>query len=130
MGIISPQYDVVGLAANGRILLDQAARLRPDIVVLDISMPEMNGIQAAVKLSGLYPRLKIIFVTQQLDRSYVRAAFRAGASGYVCKQSASNEILTAIHNALTGEIFTSPLLAKELLLAPGGACARRGEGLQ
>ena len=81
-------------------------------------MPEMSGIQAAVRLTTLYPRLKVIFVTQQLDLSYVRAAYRAGAAGYVCKQSASNEILMAIEKVLRGGVFTTPLLAQELSLSP------------
>lgn len=116
--IISPLYEVVGIVPNGRVLLDETPRLKPDLVCLDISMPEMNGIQAAVKLTEKFPRLKIIFVTQQLDLSYVRAAFRAGASGYVCKQSASNEILTAIQRVLQGGTFTTPLLAEELRISP------------
>ena len=116
--VISPFHDIVGIAPDGRVLLEEVARLKPDVVFLDISMPGINGIQAAVKLSSQYPRLKIIFVTQQLDLSYVKAAYRAGARGYVCKQSASNEILTAIQHVLAGRVFTTPLLAKELSLSP------------
>ncbi len=116
--ILAPSYDVAGIAPNGRVLLEMAAQLKPDVVFLDISMPEMSGIQAAVRLTTLYPRLKVIFVTQQLDLSYVRAAYRAGAAGYVCKQSASNEILMAIEKVLRGGVFTTPLLAQELSLSP------------
>ncbi len=116
--ILAPQYDLAGIATNGRVLLEMAAELQPEVVFLDISMPEMSGIQAAVKLSTLYPRLKIIFVTQQLDLSYVRAAYRAGAAGYVCKQSAGSEILMAIEKVLRGGTFTTPLLAQELSLSP------------
>ena len=116
--IISPFYDVVGIARNGRVMLDDAHRLKPDLVCLDVSMPEMNGIQTAVQLAEQLPKLKIIFVTQQLDLTYVRAAFRAGASGYVSKQSASNEILTAIQEVLRGATFITPLLAEELLMSP------------
>lgn len=80
---------------NGKAVLEDVAALKPDVVCMDISMPEMNGMQAAVKLSQLYPRIKIVFVTQQLEVPYVKPAFRADAMGYVCKQSACDEILIA-----------------------------------
>jgi DNA-binding NarL/FixJ family response regulator len=111
--MLAPDYDVVGVAANGRDLLESVAKLSPDLVCLDISMPEMNGLQAAVRLSELYPKLKIVFVTQQLDLPYVKAAFRAGAAGYVCKQSASEEIHTAVKQVLSGRRFLTPLIAAD-----------------
>jgi DNA-binding NarL/FixJ family response regulator len=116
--ILAPAYDIVAIAPNGRVVLEYATRLKPDLVCLDISMPQMNGIQTAVMLAEQLPKLKIIFVTQQLDLSYVRAAFRAGALGYVSKQSASNEILTAIQKVLRGGTFITPLLAEELVMSP------------
>lgn len=111
--VLSPLCEVVGIVHNGRALLDCAAKLKPDLVCLDISMPEVNGIQAAAKLSESFPQLKLVFVTQQLDRVYVRAAFQAGASAYVCKQSASSEILTAVQIVLSGGTYITPLLAEE-----------------
>lgn len=114
--ILTPMCDVVGIVQNGRALLEDAARLQPDLVCLDISMPEMNGIKAAMKLSEMFPALKLVFVTQQLDRVYVRAALRAGASAYVSKQSASSEILTAVEAVLQGKLFITPLLAEEASL--------------
>jgi DNA-binding NarL/FixJ family response regulator len=84
--------------------------LRPDVVVLDIGMPEMNGIEAAQRVNKLLPDCKIVFVTQQLDPAYVYAAFKAGARAYVAKQSASNELVEAIHRALRNHYYVSSLV--------------------
>jgi DNA-binding NarL/FixJ family response regulator len=108
--LLLEKYDVVGISPNGRRLLADAAILKPDVVVMDVGMPELNGIDAAVQLSKLLPAVKIVFVTQQIDIQYLRAAFRAGAVGYVAKQSATSELLIAISNALVGKIYVTPLL--------------------
>jgi len=111
--ILSAEYDVVGISPNGRALLDDAMRLNPDVVCLDIAMPELNGIEAAMQLARTAPRIKIVFVTQQIDLQYLRAAFRAGARAYVAKQSASQEMLEALRRVLDGRRYISPLMAKE-----------------
>jgi DNA-binding NarL/FixJ family response regulator len=113
-GLLAETYDIVGISANGRRLLADAAALKPDIIVLDIGMPELNGIDAAVQLSKLVPEAKLVFVTQQIDAQYLRAAFRAGGTAYVAKQSASHELLAAIKCALAGEIYVTPLLKDAL----------------
>jgi DNA-binding NarL/FixJ family response regulator len=113
-GLLAETYDIVGISANGRRLLADAAALKPDIIVLDIGMPELNGIDAAVQLSKLVPEAKLVFVTQQIDAQYLRAAFRAGGTAYVAKQSASHELLAAIKCALAGEIYVTPLLKNAL----------------
>jgi DNA-binding NarL/FixJ family response regulator len=77
-------------------------------------MPELNGIDAAVQLGKILPSAKLVFVTQQVDVQYLRAAFRAGATGYVAKQSATRELLIAIQKALSGEIYVTPLLKDAL----------------
>jgi DNA-binding NarL/FixJ family response regulator len=117
-GLLSREYEVVGIASNGRQLVQDALRLRPDLVVLDVSMPELNGIEAAGQLNRLLPKAKLVFVTQMIDPQYLRAAFRAGASGYVAKQSASNELLTALRQAIEGTPYVTPLLQDKVAYAP------------
>jgi DNA-binding NarL/FixJ family response regulator len=112
--LLAEHYDVVGISPNGRRLLVDAGILKPDVIVLDVGMPELNGIEAALQLSRLVPRAKLVFVTQQIDVQYLRAAFRAGAVAYVAKQSATQELLTAIQRALFGKIYVTPLLKDAL----------------
>lgn len=111
-GILHPEYDVVGISSNGRQLLSDAERLLPDIVTLDIGMPLLNGLEAAKQLQRLWPRTRIVFVTQHVDIRYLRAALAAGAIGFVAKQSASSELLTAVRHALHNRVFVTPLLAE------------------
>ncbi len=112
-GLLASEYDVLGIATDGRMLLRDAVAMRPEIICLDIGMPEMNGIQAAAELSRQLPRAKLVFVTQQLELPYLRAAFHAGASGYVAKQSASTELLEGLRQVLGGRQYITPLLAAE-----------------
>src|SRR3954454_9415556 len=108
--LLAADYDIVGTASNGRDLLKQAQSLRPDVIVLDVAMPELNGIEAARQLTQILPKTKLVFVTQQLDRDYVRAAFQTGASAYVAKQSASTELLAAMRRAIHGKYYVTPLI--------------------
>ena len=110
--LLANDFEIVGAAANGRDLLAMAVRLRPDVILLDVGMPEMNGIEAARRLAKTLPSAKIIFVTQRLDRAYLHAAFSSGAMGYVTKQSAASELVQAIHSALEGRYYV-PALAGE-----------------
>jgi DNA-binding NarL/FixJ family response regulator len=106
--LLSTDFEIAGTAADGRTMLAEAERLQPDAVVLDIGMPDMNGIEAANRLNKLLPAAKIVIVTQQLDQAYVHAAFTVGAKAYVSKQSASTELVNAIHRALEGRYYVSP----------------------
>ena len=112
--LLAEKYEVVGIAPDGRRLIAQAARTRPDVIVLDIAMPELNGIDAAAQLIRILPSVKLVFVTMQIDIQYLRAAFRAGGIGYVGKQSATRELLIAIQRALAGQIYVTPLLKDAL----------------
>ena len=103
--LLEADFDVIGTASNGRELLTMLNSMTPDVIVLDIAMPELNGIEAARLISKSYPNVKLVFVTQQIDRHYIQAAFRAGASAFVSKQSASTELQGAIHNALRGQTY-------------------------
>jgi DNA-binding NarL/FixJ family response regulator len=87
--------------------------LNPDVVVIDVGMPELNGIEAARRLAKLVPNAKIVFITQQLSTEYVHAAFAAGAMGYVAKQSATSELVTAIEMALANRFYVTPHASKE-----------------
>ena len=106
--LLSTEFEVVGTAPNGRVLLEEAERLKPDVVVLDVGMPELNGIEAANRLTKLLPRAKIVIVTQQLAPAYIHAAFAAGAKAYVSKQSASDELIAAIRMALEDRYYVTP----------------------
>ncbi|MDY0390326.1 response regulator [Desulfobulbus oligotrophicus] len=114
-GLLEPAYQLVGIVEDGRALLEAADRLVPDVVVADISMPLLNGIEAVRQLKKKNPELAVVFLTMHLDVAYAASAFEAGASGYVLKHSASSELLTAIDNALKGRTYITPMLAGELL---------------
>ncbi len=98
--ILEPECEVVGAVEDGRSLLAAAEQLKPDIILLDISMPLLNGVEAARRLRAAAPDAKMIFVTMHADATYVTGAFRAGASGYVLKRCASMELLNAVRRVL------------------------------
>jgi DNA-binding NarL/FixJ family response regulator len=105
--ILEPHFEVVGTAIDGMQLLEFAAELLPDMVVLDIAMPRMNGLDAARKLKLATPNVKIVFMTMIEDPYLVGEAFRAGASGFVMKQAAGLELITAITQILRGGTYIS-----------------------
>lgn len=115
--LLGDRVDVVGTVGDGRSLLAANERLQPDIVLLDISMPQLNGFDAAQQLRRASPNARIIFVTMHDDPDYVQAALRTGALGYVVKSAASSELLTAVDAAMRGETFVSPQVAA----APDGS---------
>lgn len=107
--ILEREYQILGTAKNGREAVEKAVQLKPDLIVLDVSMPELNGIEAMRQIQRYGCSAKIIFVTQQLESAYIRAALDAGAMGYVAKQSASSELLLAVRLALAGRYYVTPL---------------------
>jgi DNA-binding NarL/FixJ family response regulator len=111
--LLASEFEIVGVASNGRALVEDARLLNPDAIVLDVGMPELNGIEAARILSKILPSTKLIFVTQQLASSYLQAAFAAGAKAYVAKQSAASELLTAIQMAMRDRYYVTPLAGSE-----------------
>jgi DNA-binding NarL/FixJ family response regulator len=113
--ILEPQFEVVGSVGNGRDLLAAAERLRPDVIVADISMPLLNGIEAARRIRKMPHAPKIVFLTMHEDPTFATAALRAGASGYVVKRSPPAEIIAAIQEAVRGGVYISPLVAGDLL---------------
>lgn len=110
--ILEPRCEVVGMASNGRELLKAAPMLQPDIIVLDIAMPELNGLDAARHLKSSMPKLKIIFMTMNEDPDLVGEAFRAGASGFLLKQGAALELTDAIEKVLKGGSYVTPSAAE------------------
>ena len=113
--LLEDRCEVVGAAEDGRTLLRMAQELQPDIVTLDISMPQLNGVDAARKLKKMLPRTRLIFVTMHADPAYVNEAFKAGASGYLLKRSAGSELLQAIQSVMDGQCYVTPLVAKGLV---------------
>jgi len=106
--LLEPEFEVVGAVEDGRALLAAARTLKPDVVLLDISMPLLNGIDAARRLRKSCPASKMIFVTMHDAGAYVKAAFEAGGSGYVLKRAALRELILAIHEVLAGGSYVSP----------------------
>src|SRR5215470_1517009 len=110
--LLEPHYDVVGAVADGRSLLDVAPQLNPDVVILDIGMPLMNGLEAGVRLKELMPTLKLVVLTMNDDPDLAVQAMRTGVSAYLLKNSAAEELLRAIQMALKGKTYVTPLIAK------------------
>jgi DNA-binding NarL/FixJ family response regulator len=113
-GVLEPRCEVVGTVGDGRALLAAAARLQPDIVVLDIAMPHLNGLDAARQLKTTMPRAKLIFMTMNEDPYLVGEAFRAGASAFLVKQAAALELTDAIELVLKGGSYVTPSIGEGL----------------
>jgi DNA-binding NarL/FixJ family response regulator len=113
--LLEPEYELVGRVENGRDLLRAAEELAPDVIVTDISMPLLNGIEALRRLKKANPNVRVVFLTVHADVSYVAEAFRAGASGYVLKQSAAEELRSAIRAVHDGHRYVTSLIARDLL---------------
>jgi DNA-binding NarL/FixJ family response regulator len=112
--VLEPHYEVVGAVLDGRALLEAAAKLQPDIIVLDIAMPELNGLDAARQLKHTMPRVKLIFLTVNKDPYIVQETFRAGASAFLLKQAAALELTDAIEQVLKGGTYVTPRIAEGL----------------
>lgn len=106
---------VVGEAADGRTALGLCATLRPDLVVMDIAMPELNGIEATRQLTAQHPRIRVVALSMNADRRYVVAMFEAGAWGYLVKSSASEELIRAIRAVANDEKYVSPSVASAVV---------------
>jgi DNA-binding NarL/FixJ family response regulator len=132
--LLADTVEVVDAVEDGRALLAAAERLRPEVIVLDISMPLLNGLDAARQLAKVSPTSKLVFVTMHADPAYVRQAFRAGARGYVVKSAVSSQLVAAIAAVLAGERYLSPIpgvdLAEVLSDAPPGPDAPGQAGAQ
>jgi DNA-binding NarL/FixJ family response regulator len=113
--LLAEDFELVGAVEDGRALVAAAKKLQPDVIVADITMPHLNGIDAIVQLRKDNAHIKVVFLTMHLDPAYARRALEAGAAGFVVKHSASAELVMAIHAALKGQTFITPALASEVL---------------
>jgi len=115
--LLSAEFDLVGVVEDGRALIAAARQLRPDVIVADITMPHLNGIDALVQLKQEDPAVRVVFLTMHPEVAYARRALEAGAAGYVLKHSAPAELTAAIRAALAGKTYISPAVAGEVLRA-------------
>jgi DNA-binding NarL/FixJ family response regulator len=115
--ILDAQADmeIVGEAANGRQAVDLAEQLRPDVVVMDVSMPELNGIEATRRLASSLPRARVVALSMHKDSVYVREILRAGARGYLLKDSGAADLVAAIRAVASGESYLSPAVSNAVL---------------
>lgn len=115
--LLEPNFDLVGTAGDGWALLESAERLKPDVIVVDVSMPLLNGIEAVRRLKKANPRCKVVILSMHEDVQIAAESLRAGASGYVLKHSAAETLSHAISEVLKGHTFVSPRIAKDVMFA-------------
>ena len=125
--LLMDEFDLVETVRDGRALVEAADRLRPDVVVTDISMPTLNGLDAMRELRTAGVETRVVVLTMHADERLVAAAFRAGASAYVLKQSAGEELISAIQAAFEGRLYLTPLIRKDLATVLAEARGRTGE---
>src|SRR5438445_6867693 len=112
--LLEPQHEVIATVRDGRELLEVAPKLRPDVILIDIGMPLLNGLAAGQRLKQIMPRVKLIYVTMNQDPEIASQALDGGASGYLLKSSAASELLQGIHEALKGGTYVTPLIKRAL----------------
>jgi DNA-binding NarL/FixJ family response regulator len=110
--LLKQDFDLVGAVNNGRALVCEAQRLRPDLIILDVSMPVLNGIDAAREIHAAFPDMKLLFFTVHTDPDVIRACFAEGGLGYVAKSRLVTDLMPAINEILSGHSFISPSLAE------------------
>jgi DNA-binding NarL/FixJ family response regulator len=127
--LLQGRCEIVGTVSDGRALLNEAPALKPDIIVIDIGMPELNGLEAGRRLKKLLPEAKLIFLTMNEDPDMAAAAMRCGASAYLLKKSAASELFRAIQDALKGKSYVTPSIARGMkesfIKNPAGKARRK-----
>ena len=121
--LVEPEWELVGVVGDGRSLVEAAQKLRPDLIIVDIGMPLLNGMDATKQIRKAWPDAKILFLTMHANLMYLQEAMRAGASGYVLKSSAAEELRPAIRKILKGQVYVSAAFgpnALEILQTPSG----------
>ena len=113
--LIEPEFEVVGMFADGLEVVNEAPRLSPHVIVLDIRMPTMNGLNAGERLKHLLPSVKLVYLTQDRDPDIAAQAFRLGASAYLLKNSAASELAHAIRSVMRGSPYVTPLMTKGMV---------------
>ena len=122
----SPGMEVIGEASDGLMLLNMMKRTTPDMVILDVAMPKLRGIEAALEISKAYPQVDILFLSMHKSREYLQKAMASGAQGYIVKEDSGNELVQAINTIRSGGSYLSPLMLNELSEDPIGIF--RGQG--
>jgi DNA-binding NarL/FixJ family response regulator len=122
-----PDMNVIGEANNGLDAVNRAKELQPDVIVMDVSMPELNGLKATQKLKKLCPKIKVLTLTRHSDDAYLQQLIQAGASGYVLKQSVPAELIRAIRTVAGGNSYIDPTLTNKLFGGYASRSALRGE---
>jgi DNA-binding NarL/FixJ family response regulator len=125
--VLAPHYEMVGSVVDGRALVEAAPRLKPDLIVLDITMPHLSGVLAARQIKASLPSVKLLFLTAHSGSEYVRAALEVGGNGYVLKSALREELLDGVQSVLKGRLYISPVLAEHLI---GPVLPNRMEPLQ
>jgi len=111
--VLAPHYEIAGTAADGRAVVEAALRLKPALIVMDITMPYLSGIEAAVQIKKSLPQMKLLFVTSHASTAYVKAVFEAGGTGYVLKSGRRDELPDAVQSVLGGRTYVSQGLSIE-----------------
>jgi DNA-binding NarL/FixJ family response regulator len=125
--LLEPEFQVIDIVTDGRSLLNAAVAMKPDVIILDISMPHLNGLDAGEQINQKMPKIALIYLTMNAKPDVAAEAFRRGACGYVLKQSAADELLTAVRKAVLGASYLSPMIAKETVTFLINKGKRRGE---
>jgi DNA-binding NarL/FixJ family response regulator len=115
--LLVPEFDLIGVVEDGRAMVEAAKALKPDVIIADISMPQLNGIEALEEVRKFIPNVRVIFLTMHRDVAYARRALEAGAVGFVVKHAALDELVLAVRAAAQGRILVTPALAGEVLRA-------------
>jgi DNA-binding NarL/FixJ family response regulator len=115
--LLKEEFELVGVVGDGHAMIEAARKLRPDVIVADIAMPRMNGIDAFLQLKKDIPRIKVVFLTMHHEVVYARRAIESGAAGFVLKHSAAAELIRALHSALCNKTYITPSLTGEVIRA-------------
>jgi len=115
VGLLKDDFDVVGTVSDGQLLIDAARRLRPDVIVTDISMPGLSGLDVLPRLKAERVDSRVVVLTMHNDAALATRAIRAGASGFLLKQSAGEELVNAIQQALQGRVYLTPALTRDVI---------------
>jgi DNA-binding NarL/FixJ family response regulator len=129
ISLLKNSYDLVGAVRNGHELVEAAKRLKPDVIVADISMPVMSGLDALTRLKADRADVRVIFLTMHAENELVLAALRAGASGFLLKQSAGEELVNAIEEVVQGRIYLTPAITKDVILEMARSASPRPKDL-
>jgi DNA-binding NarL/FixJ family response regulator len=113
--LLLDEFELVGVVEDGRAMVETAEKLRPEVIVADIAMPHLNGFEAWVRIKKSHPSTKVVFLTMHQNAAYARRALEAGASAFVVKHAAPEELVLAIHAALNGKTFITPCLTKQVV---------------